>query len=167
ATDTCDPVAGCRHTGKSNGDSCSDGNVCNGAETCQGGLCVPGTPAADGTDCSDGNACNGDETCHAGVCLAGTPVDCGADVCDPAFGCVHDVPIAGTKLSMRAGRGLLKTKAVTKETIDVSQPPSNRTGSDPVMNGGTLRLVGAGPNGTDVSFPLPAQNCAYIGPAGA
>src|SRR5262249_19782750 len=29
------------------------------------------------------------------------------------------------------------------------------------------RLVGAGPNGTDVSFTLPAQNWTYIGPVGS
>jgi uncharacterized protein (TIGR03382 family) len=52
------------------------------------------TPIADGSDCSDGNACNGAETCQSGSCLAGTPlacadeVACTRDLCDPALGCV-------------------------------------------------------------------------------
>jgi hypothetical protein len=33
-------------TGKPNGTSCSDGDVCNGAETCQSGACTAGTPPA-------------------------------------------------------------------------------------------------------------------------
>ena len=75
---------------------CADGNVCNGAERCQGGVCQPGTPlqcadtnpctidtcdplfgcqrgpVIDGTSCSDGNACNGVEVCQGGTCRAGT-----------------------------------------------------------------------------------------------
>ena len=50
---------------------------------------------ADGSSCSDGNACNGIETCQAGRCVAGVPLDCGshdpcmADSCDPVLGCKH------------------------------------------------------------------------------
>src|SRR5262245_4620204 len=32
---------------------CDDANVCNGAETCQAGVCIPGL----GITCNDGNAC--------------------------------------------------------------------------------------------------------------
>ncbi|HLY38002.1 MAG TPA: fibronectin type III domain-containing protein [Candidatus Binatia bacterium] len=51
-------------------------------------------------DCSDGNACNGVETCVAGVCVPGVPLNCDdgnactTDSCDPAGGCVH-VAVAG------------------------------------------------------------------------
>jgi hypothetical protein len=36
--DSCDTVFGCQHAPVVNGTSCSDGNACNGAETCQGGI---------------------------------------------------------------------------------------------------------------------------------
>ena len=45
--------------------------------------------------CGDGNICNGVETCQAGVCTAGTPLDCDdgdpctMDSCAPASGCQH------------------------------------------------------------------------------
>src|SRR5262245_41007202 len=80
---------------------CSDGNACNGAETCQGGVCTPGTPpncvdanpctadacdtglnhcvhipVTNGISCADSNLCNGTETCQGGVCTAGAPLDC-------------------------------------------------------------------------------------------
>lgn len=85
---------------------CSDGNACNGQETCSGSTgapecigegppvvddgnpctidaCTPSvgvthTPAANGTSCSDGNSCNGTETCDSsGACVAGTPLSAG------------------------------------------------------------------------------------------
>jgi hypothetical protein len=59
---------------------CTDGNVCNGVETCGGANgCIAGTPLA----CNDGNACNGVESCDAVLgCRAGTAPGCG-----PADGC--------------------------------------------------------------------------------
>ena len=49
-------------------DACHADGVCNPGN----GACTnPARP--DGTSCSDGNACNGEETCHTGVCSAGTP----------------------------------------------------------------------------------------------
>jgi hypothetical protein len=100
--DQCDPTLGCQHAPVVNGTSCSDGNACNGAETCRNGSCTAGTPPSngsscnlgnpctngdfcetgvcragvirpDGAGCGDGNTCNGNETCQAGVCTSGTP----------------------------------------------------------------------------------------------
>uniref|UniRef100_A0A7S4SYQ1 Disintegrin domain-containing protein n=1 Tax=Ditylum brightwellii TaxID=49249 RepID=A0A7S4SYQ1_9STRA len=53
---------------------CNDGVYCNGAETCGGGVCQPGTPVV----CDDGVFCNGAETCNESTnsCNAGTPVVC-------------------------------------------------------------------------------------------
>jgi subtilisin family serine protease len=82
---------------------CDDGDVCNGAETCDPGtgLCLSGTPldctdgnpctddlcdpatgchnsnVAAGTPCDDDDLCNGSETCDGGgTCQPGTPLDC-------------------------------------------------------------------------------------------
>jgi hypothetical protein len=50
--------------------SCDDGNPCT-ADACTGGTCTH-TAATAGTSCSDGNLCNGQETCNAaGSCVAG------------------------------------------------------------------------------------------------
>lgn len=85
---------------------CDDGFFCNGAESCQGGLCTPGDPpcpvaqvcdeVADTcvactaqAECDDGAFCNGAEQCLGGDCVAGTypcagqGCDEAADVCDP------------------------------------------------------------------------------------
>jgi hypothetical protein len=117
--DSCLPLSGCQHAAVANGTSCADGTVCNGAETCQTGVCIPGTPlncddanactadtcdptagcqhagVANGTSCADGNVCNGGEVCQSGTCTAGTPLDCNdanpctTDTCDMLLGCQH------------------------------------------------------------------------------
>jgi cysteine-rich repeat protein len=77
--DVCQDFVGCLHPPKPNGTSCSDGSICNGAETCQGGACAPGTAL----DCNDGNSCT-------------------ADSCHPTNGCVHDLspPCAAALVSL-------------------------------------------------------------------
>ncbi|MBI3391542.1 MAG: hypothetical protein HY027_27730 [Deltaproteobacteria bacterium] len=57
---------------------CSDGNDCNGIETCGvgGSACVAGTPPADGAGCEDGQFCTVGSVCSAGVCGGGSARDC-------------------------------------------------------------------------------------------
>ena len=79
--------------------ACSDGDVCNGVESCINGLCDPGTPL----DCDDGNECttevcvpesgceysqadDGSPCDEAGICLpecqGGLCVETAVEVCD-------------------------------------------------------------------------------------
>lgn len=69
--DSCDPLLGCRHLAVPGGTACSDGDVCNGAETCHSGTCGTGTAL----DCDDNDACT-------------------SDSCNGLSGCIH-APIAG------------------------------------------------------------------------
>lgn len=86
------PVGGCTSDGE-----CSDGNPCNGDETCQGGLCVPGNAPS----CDDADACTSDACfpldastweCSTQTlsCNDGDP--CTVDSCDPLTGC-SSVPL--------------------------------------------------------------------------
>ncbi len=135
---SCDPQTGqCNYPITPNGTSCSDGNACNGLETCVNGACTAGEPVTcdnppicrsslgascdpqtgqcnypitpNGTSCSDGNACNGLETCVNGACTAGDPIICdnppicrsslGAS-CDPQRGqCNYPLVSNGTSCS--------------------------------------------------------------------
>lgn len=117
-SDACDPASGCVFSAVTDGTSCADATVCNGAEVCQAGMCASGVsldcedanPCTDdacdamtgcvhvpndGNSCEDGNVCNGQESCSAGVCISGVPLDCNDtnpctnDTCDPAAGCMH------------------------------------------------------------------------------
>jgi len=88
----CDPELGiCILEWLEAGDSCSDGDPCNGDELCAdgaGGLeCQPGTPLA----CDDEDACNGIETCsvETGGCVPGQPIVCDdGDACNGVESCV-------------------------------------------------------------------------------
>ncbi|MDB4992734.1 MAG: hypothetical protein JWM74_166, partial [Myxococcaceae bacterium] len=97
-TDACGATS-CTHDPVAAGTACSDGNACNGVETCNStGGCAAGpppavddgnactsdscnpangvvhAPLAAGTSCSDGDVCNGAESCNAsGICTAGAP----------------------------------------------------------------------------------------------
>jgi RHS repeat-associated protein len=63
--DTCDPTAGVAHTPRAAGSSCSDFDLCNGTETCDGaGTCRPGTPVSIDTS----------NACRAGTCDPATGV---------------------------------------------------------------------------------------------
>jgi hypothetical protein len=99
------PIEGCCH---SDGD-CSDGNPCNGTETCVAGVCQPGTAVNcahldtactagvcdpytgactsevinEGGNCDDELDCTIDDMCVAGVC-SGTDNCPGQTVCNPA-----------------------------------------------------------------------------------
>ena len=78
-------------------EDCDDGDACNGAETCEAGTCLAGTPVG----CDDGNPCNGVETCDPGTggCLAGTPPVCDdGDVCNGAETCGGSGCVAGVAL---------------------------------------------------------------------
>lgn len=65
---------------------CSDGNACNGRETCQQGVCTPGTPPANGTACGDGDPCDGADTCQAGACVTGA-IPAEGSPCSDGFAC--------------------------------------------------------------------------------
>jgi RHS repeat-associated protein len=100
--DTCDPITGVAHTPRAAGSSCSDLDLCNGNETCDGsGACQPGTPVHIDTS----NACNvgtcdpatgvvtynpapEGTTCDVDLCTTGS---CnGAGECTPSAGVTQD-----------------------------------------------------------------------------
>lgn len=54
----CTPTLSCNYTHQALGTPCSDGDVCNGLETCNAGTCVSGNPLV----CNDNNPCTND-TC--------------------------------------------------------------------------------------------------------
>lgn len=111
----CNPSTGvCTNPNKANGASCTDGNGCTQADTCQSGVCTGGNPLtcvpldqchvagtcnpatgtcsnpnkANGVVCDDGNGCTQTDTCQSGACMGANPVSCTAlDVCHVAGTC--------------------------------------------------------------------------------
>lgn len=87
--DSCDPSGGCVHG--HNTAPCDDANPCTESDTCSGGACTAGPPL----ECSDGDLCNGVETCEPTLgCVQGVPLVCddgdpcnGFESCSGALGC--------------------------------------------------------------------------------
>ena len=75
---------------------CDVAENCSGGDP----ACPTDVTQPDGTACLDGDVCNGDEVCEVGVCVSGTPLDCDddddctADSCEEISGCEND-PIPG------------------------------------------------------------------------
>ncbi len=118
-----------------NGTSCSDGNVCNGAETCQAGACTAGTSLV----CNDGNACTTD-TCNAGTgcvftnntgpCSDG--VACTADVC--AGGACTSTPACGAGETCNLTTGVCDPLPATYTIWPVTTVPTGTVaGAEPAV----------------------------------
>jgi hypothetical protein len=112
--------------------SCDDGNPCT-TDTCSAGVCAH-APVHDGTPCSDGNLCNGTESCQAGVCRAGTPLACNdgnpctIDGCSPTRGCVH-AAIAGCIPAPGAGSPNISCAAAAGPAMTLSRLVLQRRGA--------------------------------------
>jgi N-acetylneuraminic acid mutarotase len=110
----CDTTTGaCSNPAAFDGTPCgSGGSACTQADTCQSGVCTPGSPvvclpqdpchtagtcnpatgtcsnpaAPDSTPCDDNDPCTQTDTCQAGVCKGANPVVCSApDACHDAY----------------------------------------------------------------------------------
>src|SRR5262249_8348866 len=82
--------------------------------------------------CSDGNICNGIETCRAGVCTAGTPLNCDdsdpctMDSCEPSSGCQH-TPVAdlASCSTVIPGSGNKKSDCYVFANVEGKHPVKN------------------------------------------
>jgi len=97
------------------GNACTTDECDPGASGANASGCVL-TPVADGTSCTDGDVCNGNETCQSGVCVHGNPGTCtvpGAIVFDlkaPTAGTVAyngtGGPLTGSGIQVDEVRGV-------------------------------------------------------------
>src|SRR5262249_22559465 len=84
--------------------TCNDGNPCT-TDSWVPATGGPATNVTNGTSCADANVCNGAEPCQNGVCTAGTPITCNdsnpctTDSCDPVLGCQNVAVTNGTACS--------------------------------------------------------------------
>ncbi|MHC4091420.1 MAG: hypothetical protein ACYSVY_14290, partial [Planctomycetota bacterium] len=106
----CDPYTGdCVPFNCGVDPDCDDDVFCNGAETCDGGLCTPGeNPCADEFDCTDDLCNETTETCtnanNSANCDDGFL--CTTDVCDPAAStglCEDGVTVCNVAADCAAG----------------------------------------------------------------
>lgn len=116
--------------------TCDDGILNQDEERIDcGGSCDPCECTSDGA-CSNGNACDGVETCNAhGGCVVGTPLTCDdmdactADSCDPGSGCVFQNTCEGACCTPQGCALVASEEACTPFVCDVAQHlPGSFTG---------------------------------------
>lgn len=125
---------------------CDDLDVCNGIETCQGGVCVPGGALV----------CNDDDPCTT-------------NECDPMLGCIYPASAgcmaAGRK--MKLGARSPETRRITIQTegetgIAGSAFPVNFGPGDPVQHGATMRVFSDDGDTFDGTYAMPKDKWEYI-----
>lgn len=153
---------------------CSDGLECNGEETCNLGVCEPGTPIPDGVQCQDGDDCSNPDTCQGGVCVPGAgadtdadgdcdaeEIDCGCDMNDDREVCVLPTRLIG-RAGNRGGEVLMEWFAPTVRRIIVATDPSCATsgecGPDGYCSRGRIRDVCS----TNAECDLPPETCRFV-----
>jgi Dictyostelium (slime mold) repeat len=135
---------------------CGDGNACT-VDSCNG-FCSY-TPVADGTSCSDGDVCDGVETCRGGICQPGTPLpcddgdECTLDGCTATGGCTH-VEIPSCSLCVTSSRVPLEARRlkIVQTTQGIQFTASGIVGPLPAINFGSTGLVVEVVDGTGASL---------------
>ncbi|HKY34351.1 MAG TPA: N-acetylmuramoyl-L-alanine amidase [Polyangiaceae bacterium] len=148
--DSCDPQYGVLIVPVQPGESCSDGNPCNGLEVCgTGGACLHGDPAIDdqnpctvdscapelgilheplpaGSSCGNDDVCDGAELCDAsGECHPGTPLCDDGNACNGVEQCSPDGTCSDNPLALLT----ITTPAPASITRDTSVVVSGSTHS--------------------------------------
>jgi hypothetical protein len=118
-----------------NGTSCGDGNLCNGAETCQGGACTAGTALV----CNDGNVCTND-TCNPAT---GCVFTNNTAPCSDGIACTSDV-CAGGVCTGTSTCGAGQTCNLGTGACEAATPPSTTWPGTtvPRRGGGARSAVG-------------------------
>jgi len=159
---------GCADGQVGSGEECDDGNLDGGdccSPTCQ--FEASGSPCA-----SDGNLCNGSETCDGqGLCQSGAALDCDdgnlctADSCQPLTGCVNAAtPAMGCRTPMKS---LLILKDKSPDEKDqliwkwIKEPPT--TQAEFVVPTGTTQYAlciysGSGPA---ITYVVPGDSVKW------
>ncbi|MBI5609545.1 MAG: hypothetical protein HY902_11760, partial [Deltaproteobacteria bacterium] len=140
--DSCLPTSGCAHTAAAG--QCDDGNGCTLDDTCQAGVCKPGTPLtcpdsygacyaakctstgaeshacgptpkAAGTGCDDGKFCTAGDVCDGkGACAGSKPTDCSAKNAACLLGICDEVGKACTATPKADGTACSDTNSCTE-----------------------------------------------------
>lgn len=146
-------VAGCTTVAE-----CGDGNPCT-VDSCNG-FCTY-APMADGASCSDGDVCDGDETCRGGICQPGTPLacndgdECTLDGCTANGGCTH-MEIPSCSLCVTSSRVPLEARRlkIVQTTQGIQLTASGIVGPLPAIDFGSTGLVVEVVDGTGTSLVL-------------
>jgi hypothetical protein len=132
------PLPSCRPC--NGNEECLDTDICNGTESCSGGVCRPGTSLA----CDDADACTVDscdpvDGCQHSAASCDDGVACTVDSCDPVLGCRHASACVPGEVC-NAATGLCESRCATSSECDDANACTTDTCSG--GNAFALRLNG-------------------------
>lgn len=146
------------------------------ALVCVAALATGAAACVSNAECDDLDVCNGVETCQAGVCVPGGALTCDdenpctSNVCDPLSGCTFPASVgcmvAGRKIKMGSRGDSLRLTIQAEPEIAGAAFPANFGPNDPVLNGATLRIFSEVGDTFDTTVSMPHSNWHYIRTAG-
>ena len=123
-------------------------------------------------ECDDGNVCDGAEYCQAGVCYSRTPLvcddadPCTVNSCDPMLGCQFPPSagcmIGGQKFKL-GSHGDLRVVLQTAGGFGGGAFPQANGPDDPVLHGASVRIYTTNGDMFDNTYGLPSTNWLYVG----
>jgi len=136
---------------------------------------LPARACTTDADCDNGNVCDGLEYCQAGVCFNRPPLfcddgdPCTADSCDTSLGCVF-TPAGGCMVgAIRMKLGARTTPHLLVQTDDqltAGAFPQPNGPNDPVLHGASVHLYTSSGDMFDNTYGMPSSNWSYSGTLG-
>ena len=133
---------------------------------------LPARACTTDAECDDGNVCDGAEYCQAGVCYSRTPLvcddgdPCTVNTCDPNLGCQFQPSagcmIGGQKFKLGSHSDLRVVLQTAGGYGGGAFPPANGP-DDPVLHGASVRIYTTNGDMFDNTYGLPSSNWAYVG----
>jgi hypothetical protein len=171
ASDACAEQDFCPWIWPNDGDECTN-------DSCEV-LAVRHQVKAHGASCSDGDVCNGEEWCNEGICTSRTPLvvndnePCTQDLCDPETGVSHPPQCPAPLI---CSVGLCKEPCATDAQCDPGkycsqggfcQAPRDRCLADADCRTGLVCALGMGPGTGDIRLSNVCLDPICLTPAGA
>jgi hypothetical protein len=138
---------------------------------------LPARACTTDADCDNGNVCDGVEYCQAGVCFNRPPLvcddsdPCTQNTCDPTLGCQFPATagcMVGAVRMKLGSRTDLRVLLVTDDNLRAGAFPPANGPDDPVLHGASLRLYSnAAGNTFDNTYGMPGTNWFYLGTLGS
>jgi len=126
-------------------------------------------------DCDNGNVCDGVEHCQAGVCYNGKPLfcddadPCTTNTCDATLGCQFPAAagcmVGSTRLKL-GDRHDLRFLLQTDGSLAGGAFPQANGPNDPTLHGASVRIYTTHGDTFDNTYGLPTSNWSYVGTGG-
>jgi cysteine-rich repeat protein len=141
------------------GDPCTD-DVCDGTGVCGVDICTSSSTTTTSSTSSTTTSSTATTTSSSVTSTSSTTSTTLPATCEL---------LEGTKLRLKSRTGHAKQRSLglLSEDQAIGLGTGNGSADDPVLHGGTLRVVASGGDGFDDTYDLPADRWSYVNKSGA